>query len=97
MNASLKKVLIGMAAGAFGISMVACGGGSADADSQGDDGMESSGGEASCGGGEASCGAEAGGDEGGEASCSAEAGGDENTTDDAEGGEGSCGEGSCGG
>ena len=27
MNAGMKKVLIGMAAGAFGIAMVGCGGG----------------------------------------------------------------------
>jgi hypothetical protein len=74
MNDAFKRVIIGMAAGALGISMVACGGDDADA-TQGTE-TETSGGEGHCGEGaehapgEASCSAEGGG---GEASC----GGDE--------------------
>ena len=55
MDAGLKKVLIGMAAGALGLTMVGCGGDEAEAtDTTGGDGTESVGGESSCGAG--SCG-----------------------------------------
>jgi hypothetical protein len=81
MNQATKPILIGMAAGALGLTMVGCGD-----DAEATEGTEevSSGGESHCGEGaehqegEASCGAadpaadtggEAGTEEGGEASC----------------------------
>jgi hypothetical protein len=79
MNHGLKRVIIGMAAGALGISMVACGGDDAEA-TEGTE-TETSGGEGHCGEGaehapgEASCSAEGGGEAGGgEASCAGEGG-----------------------
>jgi hypothetical protein len=79
----MKKVLIGMAAGAFGMAMVGCGGDVETVDEGGADEV-TEGGEASCAGAldsdtEADVGVDAEGDEG------------------AEGGEASCGAGSCGG
>ncbi len=46
MKAQLKKTLIGMAAGAFGIAMIACGG-DVEVENEGADGTETAGGEAS--------------------------------------------------
>lgn len=89
MDANLKKVLIGMAAGALGFTMVGCGGDSAEA--AGDETVledTSTGGEASCGAG--SCGGAATDDTAMDPAADPAAGGEE-------GGEAACGAGSCGG
>lgn len=87
MNEALKKTLIGMAAGAFGLTMVGCGGSSAEPAAEAE-ATSTEGGEAAAG--QASCGGEAGKSEEGAAPAEGEGG-------ESSEGEHSCGSGSCGG
>lgn len=84
MNAGIKTTLIGLAAGAFGLTMVGCGGSSAEPAAAAPE--ATSGGEAAAG--EHSCNGTAKPADGTAPAAGADAGA---------GGEHSCGQGSCGG